>query len=87
MSDIEVYELEYDYGEGDQLIDFVTLDDFNDRIEQLQKDNALLEKVVEALSFLVTEIDFAYDKDEPVLIYSGRLDEYRALINSIGEDK
>ena len=37
MSDIEVYEFEHDFGEGDQMINFVMLDDFNDLQAQLKE--------------------------------------------------
>ena len=70
-------------GHDDSVIEVV----IREGAKEIKDQQATIDKLVEGLSFLVTEIDFAYDKDKPVLIYSGKLDECRALINSVTEGK
>jgi len=52
---------------------------------QLDIKDKRIKDLEDALKFLLTEINYAYEKKEPVLIYSGRLEEYSRLLTAKGE--
>ena len=57
MSDIEVYEFEHDFGEGDQMINFVMLDDFNDLQAQLKEAEETINEQKEANKELLSALE------------------------------
>lgn len=60
MSDIEVYEFEHDFGEGDQMINFVMLDDFNNLQAQLKEAVQTINEQKEEIEAIEAEVRAAF---------------------------